>query len=81
MTPEEFEREKRYQAVMYFVRQMLEQGLITKEEYCQIDTRNRAKFRPVTDTLLSGKFLLYPESRANMPAGKEARCHENSNET
>lgn len=72
MTREEFDRERRYQMVMHFVRKMLSEGLITKEEFCQIDTRNRAKFLPVTGDLLSGKSLLYAENRANMVAGKEA---------
>ena len=79
MTVEEFEREKRYQTVMHFVRMMLDQGLISEEEYHQIDTKNRAKFRPVTGTLLSGKSLLFKENRGNMLAGKEAQSFENGN--
>ena len=58
---------------------MLEQGLITEEEYCRIDTKNRAKFQPVTGTLLSGKSLLFKENRGNMLAGKEAQSFENGN--
>ena len=72
MTAEEFDRERRYQTVMFFVRKMLDQGLITEEEYCQIDTKNRAKFLPPTGALLSGKRLLFPENRANIASGKEA---------
>ena len=71
MTAEEFDREQRYQVVMHFVRKMLDRGLITQEEYCQIDTRNRRKYLPVTGDLLSGKPLLYAENRANMVTGKE----------
>ena len=62
-----------------FVRKMLDQGLITEEEYCRIDTKNRAKFQPVTGTLLSGKSLLFKENRGNMLAGKEAQSFENGN--
>lgn len=80
MTAEEFDRERRYQTVMIFVRQMLDQGLITEEEYCQIETKNRVKFQPMTGTLLSGKHLLFRENRANMLTGKEALCHENGHE-
>ena len=80
MTAEEFDRERCYQTVMHFVRMMLDQGLISEEEYCQIDTKNRAKFRPVTGTLLSGKFLLFKENRGNMLSGKEAQSLENGNE-
>ena len=79
MTADEFGRELRYQTVMIFVRKMLDQGLITEEEYCQIDTKNRAKFRPVTGTLLSGKSLLFMGNGGNMLVGKEARNYENSN--
>ena len=72
MTKDEFDRERRYQVVMHFVRKMLEEGLISEEEYCQIDTRNRRKFLPITGDLLSGRTLLYAQIRANMVAGKEA---------
>lgn len=80
MTAEEFDWERRYQTVMFFARRMLDQGLITEEEYCRIETKKRAKFQPVTGTLLSGKCLLFRENRANMLAGKEALCHENGHE-
>ena len=72
MTKDEFDREKRYQVVMHFVRKMLAEGLITEKEYCQIDTNFRQKFLPVTGDLLSGRTLLYAQNRANMVAGKEA---------
>ena len=72
MTNEEFDREKRYQVVMHFVRKMLSQGLISEDEYCQIDTNYRQKVLPVTGDLLSGRTLLYAPNRANMVAGKEA---------
>lgn len=73
MTQEEFDRERRYQTVTYFLKQLLQRGLISEEEFCQIDTRNREKFKPFTGTLLSGKFLLCTENRVNMGAGKEAK--------
>lgn len=81
MTQDEFDRERRYQTIMYFVRKMLTDGLITKEEYCQIDTRNRMKFLPKTGDLLSGKFLISVSNRANMVAEKEVFDHADSNET
>ena len=80
MTEEEFDRERRYQAAMYYVRKMLDAELITEEEYHLIDTKNLEKFRPFTGTLLSGKFLLFPQNRANMAAGKEAQSLEESHE-
>lgn len=80
MTPEEFERERRYQTATYYVRKMLDAGLITTEEYDRIDTKNREKYKPVTGDLLSRKSLLYLENRANMGAGKEVEQLENGNQ-
>ena len=53
MSQTEFDRERRYQTLMFFYRKMLREGLITEEEYGQIDTINRAKFLPVTGALVS----------------------------
>ncbi len=72
MTEEEFGRELRYQSVMYLVRKMLRNGLITEEEYRNIDTNNRQKMRPITGNLLSGKSLLCSPDRVNMSLGKGA---------
>ncbi len=72
MTEEEFSRESRYQVLMHFIRKMLSDGLISEEEYCQIDTKYREKFLPITGDLLSGRTLLSSPNRANMVAGKEA---------
>lgn len=80
MTREEFDRERRYQTVMHFVKKMLLEGLISEEEYREIDTRNRRKLRPKTGDLLSGKFLLCASDRANMAHGKEAWQDAESNE-
>ena len=72
MTQAEFDREKRYQVVMHFVRKMLRDGLISEEEYRQIDTKNRLELHPKTGDLISGKFLIEAGYRANMTHGKEA---------
>ena len=72
MTQEEFDKELRYQVIMHFVRKMLEEGLISEEEYCQIDTKYREKFLPVTGDLLSGIALLSTTHRGNMSPRKEA---------
>ena len=72
MTKEEFDREKSYQVLMYFVRKMLFEGLISEEEYRQIDTKNCLKLRPKTGDLISGKSLIEAGYRANMTHGKEA---------
>jgi hypothetical protein len=51
MTPEQFEREKKYQAVMSVARRMLAVGILTCEEYRVIDTKMRAKYVPVFSVL------------------------------
>ena len=51
MTPEQFERERRYQTVMSIARRMLDAGIYTLEEYRVIDTKMRAKYRPLFSDL------------------------------
>ena len=65
MTQAEFDREKRYQVVMHFVRKMLHDGLISEEEYRQIDTKNRLELHPKTGDLISQN--LSPPHRSLSP--------------
>lgn len=81
MTQAEFDREKRYQVVMHFVRKMLQDGLISEEEYRQIDTKNRLELHPKTGDLISGKSLIEAGYRANMTHGKEALLYEEDHKT
>lgn len=53
VSKEQLTNEKLYQATMSMVRRMLEKGLITEEEYRQIDTMFLEKYRPVFGTLFS----------------------------
>ncbi|MCM1222969.1 MAG: hypothetical protein NC124_01555 [Clostridium sp.] len=53
MSKSDFRNEKLYQATMSMARRMLSEGLISEEEYRQIDTIFLAKYRPVFGTLLS----------------------------
>lgn len=53
MSKEQLTNEKLYQATMSMVRRMLEKGLISEEEYHQIDTMFLEKYRPVFGTLFS----------------------------
>lgn len=53
MSEERMHDEKMYQATMCMVRRMLEDGLISEEEYRQIDTIFLEKYRPVFGTLFS----------------------------
>nr|WP_178139594.1 SHOCT domain-containing protein [Butyricicoccus pullicaecorum] len=53
MSKEQLTNEKLYQATMSMVRKMLAEGLISEEEYRQIDTMFLEKYRPVFGTLFS----------------------------
>ena len=53
MSKDEFRREKLYQTTMEIARRMLREGLITEEEYAEIDTRMAQKYKPVFGTLYS----------------------------
>ena len=60
MSKEQMRQEKLYQATMSMVRKMLAEGLITEEEYRQIDTMFREKYEPKIGTLFVD---LEPEQR------------------
>lgn len=53
MSKEEFRKEKLYQTTMHIARKMLDGGIISEEEYRQIDTIFLDKYRPVFGTLFS----------------------------
>ena len=53
VSKEEFRNEKLYQATMHLARKMLKGGVISEEEYCQIDTIFLEKYQPVFGTLFS----------------------------
>ena len=53
MSKEEFRSEKLYQTTMHLARKMLEEGIISEEEYRQIDTIFLEKYKPVFGTLFS----------------------------
>lgn len=57
MSEREFRSELRYRMSLSVARSMLEMGLISLEEYRQIDTILLKKHRPVLGTLLAGKSL------------------------
>ena len=50
MSKEEFRNEKLYQTTMHIARQMLAEGLISEEEYRQIDTIFTEKYKPTLGT-------------------------------
>lgn len=57
MSEQEFRAELRYRMSLSVAKSMLEKGLISLEEYRQIDTILLKKHRPILGTLLAGKFL------------------------
>lgn len=61
MTKEAFRNERLYQTTMSKVKNLLNQGLISKEEYKQIDTIFREKYRPNLGSLLFDIDLIQTE--------------------
>lgn len=53
MTKEALHNDMLYQAAISAAKTMLESGLITMDEYAQIDTKLLQKYRPYLGTLLS----------------------------
>ena len=66
MSKEEFRNEKLYQTTMHLARKMLSDGLISEDEYRQIDTIFTRKYQPVFGTLLIGNDLLLSADSGNM---------------
>lgn len=46
MNKDKFEAEKKYQSVMAVAREMLKNGLISKQDYTIIDTNMKQKYQP-----------------------------------
>ena len=59
MRKEEMKNEKLYQTTMHLVKRLLQEGMITMEEYRQIDTIFLKKYRPIFGTLLSDISLTF----------------------
>lgn len=53
MSKEEFRNEKLYQTTMHLAKKMLEEGVVSEEEYRRIDTIFLEKYKPVFGTLFS----------------------------
>lgn len=66
MSEREMQNEKLYQATMAITRSMLNQGLITEDEYRQIDTIFTEKYAPSSGTLFSDIDLINVEKYGNM---------------
>jgi hypothetical protein len=77
MTEAEFENERRYQMVMYHAKRMLRTGIISEEEFFEIDTRFQQKYRPKSGGLLVRKDLLIERKRVMNSDRKEVSQGEN----
>ena len=58
MSEEQFRAERLYRMSLSIAKTMLKKGIITKDEYSEIDTILLQKHRPILGTLLAGKPLL-----------------------
>lgn len=58
MDKNEFKREKLYQATMLVAKKMLKNGIISTEEYQEIDVKMNEKYKPIFGTLLSQNDLI-----------------------
>ncbi len=58
MSEEQFRAERLYRMSLSIAKTMLKKGIITKDEYSEIDTILLQKYRPTLGTLLAGKPLL-----------------------
>ena len=71
LKPAEFEAEKRYQGLMYFVKRMVSEGLVTDAEYHKIAAEYAEKLNPKTGTLLTAIPLQCVPHRVMNESGKE----------
>ena len=60
MTQEQMRDDMRYQAALSVAKTMLENGLITEEEYAEIDAKLPQKYRPYLGSLFSENACYVP---------------------
>ncbi|MBR1441935.1 MAG: hypothetical protein IJ583_14020 [Firmicutes bacterium] len=58
MSEAEFRNEKLYQTTMSIAKKLLTEEIISRSDYCQIDTMFRKKYKPVFGTLFSDISLI-----------------------
>ena len=64
MSRDEFRNEYLYNSTMAQVKKLLEEGLISEEYYWQINTKMKAKYRPVSAGLIFENELICALKRA-----------------
>ena len=68
LTPQELNSELRYQGLMFFVKQMLREGMISSVEFEQITADYASEYSPKTGVLLAQNELLSSGKRViNIP--------------
>ncbi len=58
MSKEQFRAERLYLMSLSVARSMLKKGIISEDEYMEMDTILFEKYRPILSTLLAGKPLI-----------------------
>ena len=66
MTKEQFENERKYQGTMAIAENLRRRGVISDEEYCQIDTKFQGKYKVKISTLFTDISLINPKDYGNM---------------
>ena len=66
MTNEQMEKENLYQATMSIAKNLLSKGVISEEEYAQIDTNFRTKYSISLSTLFTDIHLIKYVDYGNM---------------
>lgn len=66
MSEEQFSSEKLYQATMSMAKNLLNKGIVSADEYKQIDTIFREKYKPSLGILFSDIDLLFLEGQGNI---------------
>lgn len=57
---EQFRAERLYQMSLFIAKTMLGKGIVSEDEYRQIDTILLGKYRPILGSLLAGKsYILF----------------------
>ena len=73
MSEEQFRNEKMYHATMNIAKSLMEQGAMTAEEYGQIDTIFREKYRPILVSLRTELSGYKAGSMASCDTDKEEK--------
>ena len=64
MTEQEFRNARLYNSTMAQFKKMLKEGLISEDNYWQINTKMKEKYRPISDGLISENELICALKRA-----------------